>query len=404
LAGKSILKKLADLLIDLFKAYYSARKNKRNTHNALKFEQYYEHNLIELFDEIINFRYKPRPSICFIVNKPVKREVFAADFRDRIVHHLIFNYISPVFENLFIHDSYSCRKGKGTHYGIQRVDHFIRACSENYHRDCYILKIDIQGYFMSIDRSLLYEMIKNRLLKHSSKIDCDLNTVIYLIRMTIFNDPVNGCIVKSRRSEWKDLPASKSLFHAAKNKGLPIGNLTSQLFANIYLDGFDHFMKQHLNLKYYGRYVDDIVVVNPDEKYLKSVIADAKNYLTRNLALQLHPRKIYLQHFSKGVKFLGAVILPHRIYIANRTKGNFYDAVKKYNRMAVLQQPDLGLVKQFISSMNSYLGILKHYKTAKLRESVLQKKISAVWWRCFYASGRFRKLVRKTCITLSGSG
>ena len=116
---------------DLFNAYFEARKNKRNTINALAFEKHFETNILGLCDEIAERRYVPEPSICFVVNRPVKREIFAADFRDRVVHHLIYNYISPVFERTFINDSYSCRKGKGTHYGIKRIDGFIRSCSRN---------------------------------------------------------------------------------------------------------------------------------------------------------------------------------------------------------------------------------------------------------------------------------
>jgi hypothetical protein len=404
LAGKNIAKKLADLLTDLFKAYYSARSNKRNTYNALKFELHYEHNLIELYDEIINLCYEPRPSICFIVNKPVKREVFAADFRDRVIHHLIFNYISPVFEKRFINDSYSCRKGKGTHYGIQRVNHFIRSCSDNYHKDCYILKMDIQGYFMSIERSLLYEMVSRVIIKNSGKITGDNNycnaasrcaTTLYLIRKTIFNDPVKGCIVKSKMSEWKGLPSSKSLFYAGKNQGLPIGNLTSQLFANIYLDEFDHFMKQQLKLKYYGRYVDDIVVVHPDQYYLKMVIPAVREYLKTKLMLQLHPRKIYLQHYTKGVVFLGASIKPYRIYIANRTKGNFYSAIQKQNEIARHHKPSKEERGKFLTSMNSYLGIMKHYKTHKLRKGMLFKNLSVWWWNYVCLKGGIAKFALK---------
>ena len=395
MAGKNIAKRLADLLIDLFNAYYSARSNKRNTHNALKFELYYEHNLIELCDEIINCRYEPRPSICFIVNKPVKREVFAADFRDRIIHHLIFNYISPVFEKRFINDSYSCRKGKGTHYGIQRVNHFIRSCSDNYHNDCYILKMDIQGYFMSIDRSLLYETVSRVIIKNSGKINGDIETILYTIRKTIFNDPVNGCIIKSKMSEWKGLPPSKSLFYAGKNQGLPIGNLTSQLFANIYLDKFDHFMKQQLNLKYYGRYVDDIVVVHADQYYLKTVIPAVREYLITKLMLKLHPRKIYLQHYTKGVVFLGAAIKPYRIYIASRTKGNFYSAIQKQNEIARHHKPTKEERGIFLTSMNSYLGIMKHYKTYKLRKGMLFKKLSGWWWNYVYVQGGIARFTMK---------
>ena len=390
-AGKNIAKKVDDLLIDLFNAYFSARANKRNTRNAIKFEMAYEHNLIVLYEEIATRNYEPRPSICFIVNKPVKREVFAADFRDRIVHHLIFNYISPVFEKRFINDSYSCRKGKGTHYGIQRADHFIRSCSENYHNNCYILKMDIQGYFMSIDRSLLYEMVNRVIIKNSGKITGDIETILYTIRRTIFNDPVKGCIIKSKMSEWKDLPLSKSLFYAGKNQGLPIGNLTSQLFANIYLDEFDHFMKQQMNLKYYGRYVDDIVVVHPDQYYLKTVIPAVREYLKTKLMLQLHPRKIYLQHYSKGVAFLGAVIKPYRIYIANRTKTNFFTAIQQQNNIARSHKPTKEEKVKFLTSMNSYLGIMKHYRTYRLRKGMIFKHLSVWWWNCVCLKGGIAK-------------
>jgi len=386
---------MSELLTDLFKAYYSARKNKRNTHNALKFELCYEHNLIELCDEIKNGRYQPRPSICFIVDKPVKREVFAADFRDRIVHHLIFSYIAPVFEKQFINDNYSCRKGKGTHYGIKRIDHFIRSCSENYRKDCYILKIDIQGYFMSIERTILFEKVKTTLQQRASEVVVDIPLILYLIRLTIFNDPRQGCIMKSKISQWDGLPPSKSLFYAGNNKGLPIGNLTSQLFANIYLDEFDHFMKRVLKLKYYGRYVDDIVVVHQDREYLKTVIKRARDFLLINLQLVLHPRKIYLQHYSKGVVFLGVIIKPYRIFTANRIKANFYNAIENQNRIVGRNKPTNRERSAFITSMNSYLGILKHYQTYKLRKKMIDKYLSVRWEDVFYAKGYCKFIAKK---------
>jgi len=188
-----------------------------------------------LFDEIIEQKYQPKPSICFVVDKPVKREIFAADFCDRIVHHFIFNYISPIFEKIFINDSFSCRIGKGTHYGIHRIDHFIRSCTGNYSQDGYILKLDIKGYFMAMNRRLLFDKVKSVLLANILKIDFDLPFILYLLEKTIFNDPTGNCIIKGKNSDWADLPETKSLFHAKSNCGLPIGNLTSQLFGNIYL-------------------------------------------------------------------------------------------------------------------------------------------------------------------------
>ncbi len=153
---------------DLFKAYYEARKNKRNTLNALSFELNYESELfklLELLEEINTRTYEIKPSICFINFKPVQREIFAENFRNRIVHHLIFNHLNSIFERYFINDSYSCSIGKGTSYTIKRINKFIRSCSNNYKTDCYILKLDIKGYFMAMDRNILYTKIKTKLGK-----------------------------------------------------------------------------------------------------------------------------------------------------------------------------------------------------------------------------------------------
>lgn len=352
-----------------------------------------------MFDEIIEGRYEPKPSICFIVDRPVKREIFAADFRDRIVHHLIYNNISPIFEKSFINDSYSCRKNKGTHYGIKRIDHFIRSCSRNYLNDCYILKLDISGYFMAINKNLLFGKVKSELIKHADKIDFELDLILSLIEKTIFNDPKKNCLIRGSKKDWTGLPKTKSLFHASKNCGLPIGNLTSQLFGNIYLNEFDHFVKKDLHIRYYGRYVDDFVLIHQNKEYLKSLIEPIREFLDHNLQLKLHPDKIYLQYFTKGVKYLGAVIKPHRIYIADRTKGNFFEAIEKQNEIVNHREPGKEELKHFLCSMNSYLGIIKHYKTYKGRKKIIFKHLSGWWWNWVYLSGGMGKFVlkRKVC-------
>ena len=143
-------------LAELFEAYQACRSSKRNTRNALAFEVDYETHLVNLCADINNGSYQPGKSIAFIVNKPVKREIFAADFRGRVVHHLVISKLNPLFEKVFIYDSYACRIGKGTHFGIQRVDRFIRHCSHNYIRDCYVLKLDIKGFFMHINKVILF--------------------------------------------------------------------------------------------------------------------------------------------------------------------------------------------------------------------------------------------------------
>ena len=143
-------------LAELLGAYYSCRRNKRNTMNALSFEVDYESELMALRDEINSGCYVPGRSVAFVVDKPVQREIFAADFRDRVVHHLIINKLNPLFERAFIYDSYACRVGKGTLFGINRLDTFIRRCSQNYSRDCYVLKLDIRGFFMHINAYKLF--------------------------------------------------------------------------------------------------------------------------------------------------------------------------------------------------------------------------------------------------------
>lgn len=380
-------------LWELFDAYYSCRSNKRNTINALAFEFDYESNLIALYDAINSGNYYPGKSIAFIVNKPVTREIFAADFRDRVVHHWLIAKLNPLFEQQFINDSYACRIGKGTHFGVKRLDGFIKSCSKNYTTDCYILKLDVQGFFMHINRTILYERLEHFIdFKYKEQ---DKQLVLDLCQKIIFNDPTKNCIIKGNKSNWNDLPHNKSLFHSPKDCGLPIGNLTSQVFANFYMNAFDHFIKKELGIKYYGRYVDDFVIVHQDKDYLKSLLPVITNFLQSQLQLTLHPKKIYLQHYSKGVQFLGTVIKPNRIYIANRTKGNFYAAIKKQNAVVQKAKPSKEAQHQFLSSMNSYLGIMKHYKTYRLRKKMLFKNLSGWWWTQAYLSGGVAKFVLK---------
>ncbi len=371
-------------LPELFDAYFTCRSNKRKTANALAFEVDYEHNLVQLCEDINNGTYQIGRSIAFIVDKPVKREIFAADFRDRIVHHFIINKLNHVFEKQFIYDSYSCRIGKGTHFGIQRINKFIRQCSENYTKDCYVLKLDIQGFFMSIDKGVLFRKLEGLINQKYTGTNKEL--IIALCQKIIFNDCTKNCIIKGKKADWADLPRSKSLFHSQENCGLPIGNLTSQIFANYYMDSFDHFVKHDLKIKYYGRYVDDFVIVHPDKEYLKSIIPLLSNFLLSTLQLTLHPKKIYLQHYTKGVQFLGTVIKPNRIFMANRTKGNFYKTIEKHNKIVRVHKPCKLKQAAFLSSMNSYLGIMKHYKTYNLRKGMLYKNLSAWWWNYVFLS------------------
>ncbi|HBB27568.1 TPA: hypothetical protein DCZ36_03685 [Candidatus Gracilibacteria bacterium] len=404
-------------LTKLFLAYYDCRKNKRKTASAIKFELDYESNLIQLHEEIMNRTYTVGKSIAFIVDRPVKREIFAGDFRDRIVHHFIVNELNPIFENLFIHDSYSCRVGKGTSFGIARMEHFMRASSDNYRSEAWILKLDIAGFFMSIDRTVLLGMIENIIdTKYSGE---DSETLRFLVRTVIGNDPTKNCVIKGKRTDWQGLPRNKSLFFAPPGVGLPIGNLTSQIFANLYLHPLDEFIKKTLKIQNYGRYVDDFVLLHPSRELLESSIPKIEDFLTQKLYLTLHPDKITLRPTRDGFSFLGAYLKPYRTYIGNRTKGNFLRAIREWNEKichcernevkrgnpeniritTYPRSPHRSALRDdetiFLSSVNSYLGILKQFSTYRLRKKMLSQNLSAHFWNEFYVSGGYGKIVRK---------
>ncbi len=163
------------------------------------------------------------------------------------------------------------------------------------------------------------------------------------------------------------------MFAAKPDYGLPIGNLTSQIFANVYMSSIDHFVKHLLGIRYYGRYVDDFVLVHRNKNYLKSLIHRTAKFLKTELHLKLHPKKIYLQHCSKGVSYIGGYIKPNRIYVSKRTKGNFYEAI--YKLIENTTNPSKAEKLLFLSSMNSYLGILRHFKSNKLRSNFVKKKL-----------------------------
>ncbi len=389
------------LLEDLFYAYYTARQNKRNTINQLKFELNFEHEIFKLHDEIKARTYRPKREIAFIINRPVKREIFAADFRDRVVHHLLFGYISPIIEKYLIYDCCSCRRGKGTSAGIQRAGRFLRACSDNHTKECCIMKMDISGYFMSINREWLYHKVNGLLMKEYQKcalvekvVSFDPDMVDFLIQRTLFRNPADNCLIKGSRSNWSGLPVNKSLFYASEGCGLPIGNLTSQLFGNVYLNDFDHWMKKRMGFHYYGRYVDDFYVMCRDKERLLNALPEIVNYLKEKEALALHPDKTKIKNGSDGFLFLGVVIKPYRRYISSRTKGNFYQKIQYWNDFFAGEEADLKEEdrRQFLSSMNSYLGIMRHYHTVKLRRKMLKDHLSRRFWKHVHISGNFEKV------------
>ncbi|MCL2412191.1 MAG: RNA-directed DNA polymerase [Treponema sp.] len=387
-------------LDDIFEAYFECRKNKRNKTGAVQFEVDLEKNLIELWEEINNDTWQPRPSTVFIVEKPVIREIFAAAFRDRVVHHLVIAKLAPLFEKIFIYDSYSCRKGKGTHLGVSRAQRFILRKTKGFSETAWVLKLDIRGYFMSINRGILYKKLET--LIDTQYFAQDRERIKNLCRVIIFNEPAKNCIYHSPKTLWKKLPKDKSLFTAKKGCGLPIGNLTSQVFANFYLNDFDHFLKKDCKITEYARYVDDFIIVHSSKIYLKKLITKIQNYFSANLGLTLHSKKIYLQPCSNGVKYLGCFIKPSHTVINHRTIKNFKQSLYEFNLLAENHKPDKEEVSSFISSVNSYLGILNHHKTFKKRKNILANNISLNWYKHIeIANNECRKIIRRKPIPLS---
>lgn len=220
---------------NIYKAYRRCRKHKRKTVNAMRFEKKLEENILELSEELRSGAYRPGRSIAFLVDKPKLREIFAADFRDRVVHHILVGRLEPRWERRFIHDSYACRKKKGTHGGVERLRSFTRKATADGRRRAWYLQLDIRGFFISIDRGILYDRI-------AAKEDDPV--VRWLARTLIFHEPTQNC--RLRRTRWEDferLPECKTLFKAGPFCGLPIGNLTSQFFANVYLDALASRMR-----------------------------------------------------------------------------------------------------------------------------------------------------------------
>ena len=338
--------------------------------------------------------------------------------RSSVVHHLLMDWLEPYFEREFIYDNYACRPGKGTLFGIRRIKRFIAQCSEGYTKDCYILKCDISGFFMNIDRRKLWGMLAEFIEKidfgdkrveiapdadlftESRQISKVQNLALRLTEQIVMHDPMDRCHINGNVGRWDGLPPDKSLFsvngkpmpngfkYANINsnssivhcplsivncKGLPIGNLTSQWFGNFYLNRLDHFVKHTLKVRYYGRYVDDFVVVHSDKEYLKGMIPKLEQFLDGELSLKLHPKKRYLQHYSKGVSFLGVTIKEGALLSGVRTKQGIYKSIYKWNRESVRRVLTEDELEKFIASVNSYWGLMRHHSSFGLRKATSER-------------------------------
>ena len=292
-----------------------------------------------------------------------------------------------MFERTFIADSYSCIEGRGTHYGISRLRQHIRQASLNWSQPCYAMNLDIRGYFMHINRAKLLKIATDSLIKMSKhKVGLtdevpihsgvlltlatrwrdirDMRFILWLTEQIVMLDPMDNCIIVGDEGDWDGMDHAKCMRYVQPGLGLPIGNLTSQLYSNVYMNPFDQWVKRIILCQYYGRYVDDSTMVDACREWLLEQVPKVREYLADELGLQLHMGKLHIREVHHGVEFLGAFLKPYRDYISNKTLARIKQNVK------TIDLRDIGHAE---ASINSYLGVLSHSASYNIRHHLFEE-------------------------------
>ena len=337
---------LWDQVIEFENLLLSARKaqrGKRFRDNVLRFNDQLESELIQIQHELQTQTYRPGAYKTFPIREPKPRLISAAPYRDRVVHHALCNVIMPIFDRTFIHDSYANRLGFGTHRALKRFTQFARS-------NRYVLQFDIRKYFPSIDHEILKGLLRR-------KIKCP--STLWLLETII-----DGSNPQEPVTEY--FPGDNLLTPTERRKGLPIGNLTSQSFANIYLNGFDHFVKEQLRATQYLRYVDDFALFSDDREFLVDARVAIEDYLT-TLRLKVHPIKSQLSATRIGVNFVGFRIFPALIRVRST---NLRRARQRLRRLQAAYAKNQVDVQQLIQSIQSWEAHLKHADSWRLRQAI----------------------------------
>ncbi len=313
-------------------------------------------NIISLHEDLANRTYLHGGYEAFKISDPKPRDIHKASVRDRLLHHAIYRVLYPFFDRLFIADSYSCRVNKGTHKAVKRFNQMAMSESRNNHRTCWVLKCDIRKFFASINHSVLLGLLRERI---------DDEDVLLLLGEVVGSFKTSQRTCHPERSEGslvakilRDSSVAPLLQNDNHGVGLPLGNLTSQLFANIYLNELDQWVKHNLHVKNYIRYADDFVFLSADKKYLENVIPQIHNFLQSRLKLRLHDKKVFIQTYASGVDFLGWINYPTYRVLRRVTKRTMFVRINKNPQKETLQ---------------SYLGLLKYGNTKKIKSELLQR-------------------------------
>lgn len=355
-------------LVNIHRQYLRCRRNKRNTLNALRFEVRQEENLLDLKEALEARTYSPSRSVCFFATRPKFREIFAADFRDRVVHHILVDYLERIWEPVFIYDSYACRRGKGIHKGVLRLQQFVQKVTKNGTLPAYYIQLDIKNYFMSIDKDILFSLIARKVRDEDA---------LSLSRVLIYHDCTENYRFRGDPEILKKIPPHKTLFGAPKNKGLPIGNLNSQFFANVYLNSLDQFVKHQLKCRYYLRYCDDFVLLSRDKDELIGWRDQIDWYLKENLKLDLNEKRQRLRPVDNGIDFLGYIVRRDYLLVRKRVVNNLRMKLREFEKILVKEvhgvrsfRYDELILDQLAATLSSYLGHFRMANTYNLCTSL----------------------------------
>ena len=341
-------------LENLFAAWREFACGKREKKDVQDFGLHLADNILQLYEELSNFTYGHGDYKAFNISDPKPRNIHKADVRDRVLHHAIYRQLYPFFEKVFIADSYSCRNDKGTHKAINRFKKFYLQESKNSTRTVWVLKCDIKKFFASIDHKILLCILESCI--------ADKN-IIWLLKQVIGSFsiqedcsapiPYRSTGQVYRRSKYPDSPINGHTTQSGA--GLPLGNLTSQLFCNVYMNEFDRFAKHKLKTKYYIRFADDFVFLSVNKNWLLSLIPQVAAFLDERLKLRLHPDKIFIKTLASGVDFLGWVNFPHYRVLRRTATRRMFKRICEHPKNETLQ---------------SYLGFISHGNTFRLKQEV----------------------------------
>lgn len=311
-------------LENLLEAWQEFLSGKRKKKDVQEFQINLMDNILKLHHDLVYHKYEHVGYKAFKVYDPKTRNIHKATVSDRLLHHAIYRQLYPFFDRTFIFDSYSCRLDKGTHKAITRFNQLFLKVSKNNTRSCWVLKGDIRKFFASIDHKILINIIKGYIPDEN---------IIWLLTKVIDS------------------------FNFETSKGLPLGNLTSQLFANVYLNEFDQFVKHHIKTNFYIRYADDFVILSDSRDWLENKIPVIERFLGARLNLEIHPNKIFIKTINSGVDFLGWTSFSKFRVLRRSTKKRMFRKLKDNSYKE--------------NSLNSYLGMISHGNAKKIELDIL---------------------------------